>query len=251
MSDISFHKARLSAFTLIELLASIAVIAILGSIIYAGVGKALQASRKAELVSNMRQVHTGLMSYVTDNRNTFPKTSKNGYDPDVPGSPSLSWQQVAAPYVGEDTSSLWQTAAKIKNSVFHDPLDTSVTSSGSKRPTRNVAMNAYADSGSIGLQGRKYSSIEFPAKMLALTTGQAAEYGDEYGYGMRVRNINYSNSATREQFTRVSGEYFCVFVDGHLEVVSEERMIEEALLGPNSIFFDPAGSNGQGWPPKE
>ncbi|WPJ96691.1 type II secretion system protein [Coraliomargarita algicola] len=234
-------------FTLIELLASIAVIAILAALVYAGIGKVLNAARSAQLASNLRQVHTGLISYVQDHNNQFPLTSKNGYDPDVPGSPSLSWQQVVAPYVGEDVDG-WSNSERIYASVFRDPTDLSLKQVGEARPTRNIAINGYS-SGSWGLHDRNINTIELPAKMLALTSGLAAMYGDEYAGGMRIRNINYGDATQAEKYTRIAGEHYCVFVDGHLEVIPQARMIEEASLGAYSILFDPAATSGRGWHP--
>ena len=237
-------SCRRSGFTLIELIAVIAVLSLLSGLVFVGVNRALLSARKASLTSNLRQVHAGLMTYAFDNNNTFPKTSKNGL-PDV----SLSWQQVVAPYVGETTDN-WHSSEKIESSVFHDPTDTTLKQKGAERPTRNIAINGYG-SGSWGIHDRRVSTVENTSKTLALTTGMTSEYGDEFSGGMRVRNIYYNDSTKANQFTRFPNEFYCVFVDGHLEVRTLDQMQEEARKGANSVFFDPAGSNGQGWPPSD
>ncbi|WP_185693346.1 type II secretion system protein [Puniceicoccus vermicola] len=245
---LGIQSRRHSGFTLIELLAVLAVIAILAGLIYVGVGKVLQSARTTQLSSHMRNVHMGLMSYVAENKGVFPGAAGHV---NTPG--DNSWQAAVAPYLGEGSISPqnWYSAKVIENSVFHDPLDTSLKTSGSERPIRNIAINGMSGEGDIptGVTNRRANTIEFPARLMALTTGISSKYGDEFSKGgMRVNHNYYKDEIFVDQLTRIPGEYYCVFVDGHLEVRTLDEMLEEASLGANSVFFDPAGSNGKGWP---
>ena len=59
-------------FTLIELLTVIAIIGILAAIIIPVVGKVRQSARRAETVSNLRQVATGLLLIAAEEKNQLP-----------------------------------------------------------------------------------------------------------------------------------------------------------------------------------
>ena len=57
---------RRSAFTLIELLVVIAIIAILAAILFPVFAQAREKARAASSLSNLRQLSTGVMSYISD-----------------------------------------------------------------------------------------------------------------------------------------------------------------------------------------
>ncbi len=61
-----------SGFTLIELLVVIAIIAILAAILYPVFASARVAARRAQCLSNLRQIGMAIKTYNTDNRDTFP-----------------------------------------------------------------------------------------------------------------------------------------------------------------------------------
>lgn len=243
----TFRSKSRHAFTLVELLAVLAIVGVLAAIVIVSVGQATLAARKARLASNLRIAHTGLMAYVADNKNVFPGASGN----DVTGlnvSTDSSWHAVVARHAGEAPKSMthWRANGTIEKSVFHDPLDTTLTTSG--RPTRNIAINGINSVGAAasGVVNRNLNTIANPSRLLALTTGIPAEAGDEYAGGMRVAQAYYSDATRRAQFTRVAGSYYCTFADGHVEIVPEARILEEVAKSGLSVFFDPYASNGTG-----
>ena len=61
------------AFTLIELLVVIAIIAILASILFPVFAQAKTAAKKAQTVSNMKQILTAFQLYVGDYDDVYPK----------------------------------------------------------------------------------------------------------------------------------------------------------------------------------
>ncbi len=62
------------AFTLIELLVVIAIIAILAAILFPVFASAKAAAKKTASLSNLKQLGTSVMIYVTDSDDTFPIT---------------------------------------------------------------------------------------------------------------------------------------------------------------------------------
>lgn len=67
--------SRRSAFTLIELLVVIAIIAILAAILFPVFAQAKEAAKKTASLSNIKQMGTAQMIYVTDYDDRFPQTT--------------------------------------------------------------------------------------------------------------------------------------------------------------------------------
>lgn len=68
-------KAVQQGFTLIELLVVIAIIAILAAILFPVFAQAKLAAKKTSDLSNMKQIGTSVMIYITDNDDLFPLAS--------------------------------------------------------------------------------------------------------------------------------------------------------------------------------
>src|SRR5436305_3763975 len=66
------HRTRTAAFTLIELLMVIAIIAILAAILFPVFAQARERARLTTCLSNMRQIGTSLTMYVQDYDETYP-----------------------------------------------------------------------------------------------------------------------------------------------------------------------------------
>jgi len=72
------RHGKMSAFTLIELLVVIAIIAILAAILFPVFAQAREKARQAACISNLKQLGTGLMQYVQDYDETYPKSESGG-----------------------------------------------------------------------------------------------------------------------------------------------------------------------------
>src|SRR6185436_3910286 len=66
-------KRTRGAFTLIELLVVIAIIAILAAILFPVFAQAKEAAKKTACLSNTKQIGTGMMIYLSDYDDQFPK----------------------------------------------------------------------------------------------------------------------------------------------------------------------------------
>ena len=85
------------AFTLIELLAVIAIIGILAAIIIPVVGAVRASAKSSGCASNLRQIGMAMRLYANENGGRFPKVhNRDGL------TPSTTWMQKIAPYVSVD-----------------------------------------------------------------------------------------------------------------------------------------------------
>jgi prepilin-type N-terminal cleavage/methylation domain-containing protein/prepilin-type processing-associated H-X9-DG protein len=78
------------AFTLVELLVVIGIIAVMISILLPALNKARRAAAVVQCSSNMRQVAAGLLTYINNNKGAFPPTAFPAGNV-IPGYPSGWW----------------------------------------------------------------------------------------------------------------------------------------------------------------
>lgn len=89
---------RHNAFTLVELLVVIGIIALLISILLPALSKARSTAVRVACTSNMKQAYLAFTMYLNDNRGTFPPGGIS-----VPAVPTgrLYWGDLLKPYLGE------------------------------------------------------------------------------------------------------------------------------------------------------
>jgi len=89
---LNFQKNR-KAFTLIEFLVVIAIIAILAAILFPVFARARENARRSSCLSNLKQIGLGMMQYVQDYDEMYP----NAYYTDAAG--TTFWWTMLQPYV--------------------------------------------------------------------------------------------------------------------------------------------------------
>ncbi len=91
-------------FTLIELLVVIAIIAILAAILFPVFARAREKARQSNCLSNVKQITLGIMMYVQDYDEMYPRIYRNASPgtmtyPGGRASTGLMWYGVIYPYV--------------------------------------------------------------------------------------------------------------------------------------------------------
>lgn len=87
------YKITPKGFTLVEIGAAIAVIAILSVIALPAAKGALDRSKMAKCTSNLRQLGTGIQLYMTDNDGYLPQAAE------VASDSNTQWHELIAPYI--------------------------------------------------------------------------------------------------------------------------------------------------------
>jgi len=72
------RRHRQAAFTLVELLVVIGIIALLIAILMPSLSRARQQSQRIQCMSNMRQLGMATMQYTTENKGWFPRAAGGG-----------------------------------------------------------------------------------------------------------------------------------------------------------------------------
>src|SRR5262245_63205815 len=98
---------RKDGFTLIELLVVIAIIALLAAILFPVFGRARENARRSACQSNLKQLGLGMMQYVQDNDERFPRLVIQS------GVYSDGWAGDIYPYV--KSSSVFQCPSESSN----------------------------------------------------------------------------------------------------------------------------------------
>lgn len=224
-------KQHKSAFSLVELLTVIAVIAILASLLLPTLGRARQKCQGAQCISNQHQLSMAWRMYSDDNSDQLLYAQQEyGW---VPGTQSYSWlpcygddyvQFVSAPNrwnpdVTVKRSVMWPYCSKSLD-VWKCPaihLTVSTNGFGSSKERRPVAwghgVNSFMGGGNDGQPVyRKLSTVPAPSSLFVFT-----DFREDQGvWGTSVRIGGRDGFGEWPAFAH-GGSASYTFVDGHSE----------------------------------
>ena len=214
------------AFTLIEILVVIAIIAILASILFPVFARARENARRTSCISNLKQIGLGTMMYTQDYDEKYPPTYILTSQP-APGGEDWSsgvawyWQQILYPY----TKSM---------QLYRCP---STTTNLPNAMSNNYGVNLYV----ISLNSLSMATINAPATTyLIMDSGEYridAYYtfnssGHYYLPGEGKAGRDCSSVTTINKSDCENGRHFdgvnMTFADGHVKWLKSSVVVKQA-----------------------
>ncbi|MBO4620738.1 MAG: prepilin-type N-terminal cleavage/methylation domain-containing protein [Victivallales bacterium] len=257
---------RKNAFTLIELLTVIAIIAILAGMLMPAVSKARSKAQSVACVNNLKQVGLAANMYVNDNKEFFPLAALNMMD-ESNHLKAVGWAGAIHSYLGIE---LEPETSMLAKSVLICPMSDVVDSFGSStkttaasayisnplltRPKGDSATDVFATEGiKLPAAGMKLSRIEFSASCYFVSDGSptsssfgvplwnAAVYTKAGGANLgKVAAdktvIENSSTANPETAFLHDGNTNLVLSDGHTESIGKSAGLTCNLVVP---YYNP------------
>lgn len=201
-------------FTLIEMLVVIAIIALMVTLISAGVQKGLASARSAACKSNIKQILTAVMSFNAENNGAFPSMKSNAYE--------HTWQIQLDTHLGFEATRGMSTprffrcpAQPLKGDEYYDSI-----LKGDYGVNRRL-VNIFETSTYL-----KVSNIQHPSTTIWVS--------DEIGNWQRdIYFWDFDDPTETRRWRHNQGINFG-FVDGHVGWMTFEVMQAKGYLVPNN-----------------
>jgi len=243
-----YPKSRQSAFTLIELLTVIAIVAILAAIILPAISKVRANARAAAGTSNLRNIGLSVKLYASENNNMLPyvtikKEDWNAAhpDPDDQISGDLQWTKQLRDYLPQQSSSL---TARV-NVLFVCPNAEYYDSNGNLREGEDISRTYTATGAMYGISAsgnrdseaqRSLNTIYDPSKTILVADGKQAGTSTAcYSatvWSQAQTDISSSGpgACSRLDFRHPGDSINLLYVDGHVVRMTfdEAQAITEA-----------------------
>lgn len=166
------RKVSSGAFTLIEILASMAIVAVLAALLFPAIGKMTQKAREAKCLSNLRQLGSAWLAYANDNGGRLASSGwKNtSTNPDYPG--IRDYAGMPAGSIGSDP---W-----LRATVFTCPALQANPATATQEAffrtygVNELACDLYYPNPTYGGQKRRLANINRPSQFAVAMDGSIA-----------------------------------------------------------------------------
>jgi len=242
---------RQSGFTLIELLVVIAIIAILAAILFPVFAQAREAARATACRSNLKQLSTGIMMYVQDHDEMYPRSNQGATAAECAAAPGgcwfpslIFWQQLAQSYV--KNFGIMDCPSGARGEVpATDPKLPAWGNYGANRlimRRRNPGGDTLPSSTLAELASPASTYLLFDSGSYSIDPGQDVVPGNARvnfwyipgtGKATGTATPAFTGPYTRLSQDFVSGRHSggginIAFADGHVKFLKTEKVIEEA-----------------------
>jgi prepilin-type N-terminal cleavage/methylation domain-containing protein/prepilin-type processing-associated H-X9-DG protein len=204
------------AFSLIELLIVVAIVAILVAMTMPALNRAKTRAQTAKCVENVRQLGAAFQLYSAENDGNLPYTHYIGEQ--YQGTEQLWWHREIAPYLGFtwDENSDWYATSKLPG-VFRCPSDPFYASWWGAEESYGCNM-WLTQAPSAGTPRTKRMAIARPSEMILLAdTGHIPEDG---GISLAVA----PNDPSLALMARHNGSGTVGWLDGHVTLETAARL---------------------------
>ena len=205
---------RRSAFTLLELLVCMAIIAVLAALAFGAVRQAMRAGQAAKTVADLRQIGQVMLVFTAENDGLLPQSDHQG--------PRFSWRSIVK--------------RTLPPRIFRSPLDDVHLDS-------SYAINDFLTKEPFGAEDQDFSRLQkIPAPSQTLLLGvlnRSQQNSDHFHFASEgFAPAAFSGDVWVELIDR-AGLY--LFLDGHVERIPW-RDLQSNLADPASRFVRPDGN---------
>jgi prepilin-type N-terminal cleavage/methylation domain-containing protein len=231
------------AFTLLELLVVVAIIAVLAGLLLPVYSNTKAKAGKATCINNLRQISLAVRMYADDSRDNSPEVK-----PDGARDPFTAYKEYLKGYVGSQQASPRANLFACPGDKFYYDYDTRISRSLHAEVRNNYSSYAF-NAGNAptgvptgtppvhpwpGIAGRRLSSIKEPEKTLLVVEYPALQ---PYSWHEPVRKSHYNNARN-----------VVSFVDGHVSYVKMYWDTNNTILGRKQAWhYDPPAGYGYKW----
>jgi prepilin-type processing-associated H-X9-DG protein/prepilin-type N-terminal cleavage/methylation domain-containing protein len=248
-SSSRFFSSR-RAFTLLELLTTIAIVGILSALLTSSMGKMRSSADSAKCMANLRQIGVAFRMYAQENDGLYPapRFQQSGTENPNPAGPSSTWQVELAPYttapLPAPNSYQLKGIHPSKNAqycpafvrLFPSVSAIQATSFNSTGYGMNICLNVGGrDINFGGRISNRFKEVAITRPATSIIVGDSADYSIDCSSGNWAKAApnsakpeGYSNGAP----TRHGGKGNYLFVDGHIETLAPADALPKLVFNP-------------------